>query len=192
MLAYSLHEFHLFFRAQSCDSRFNDTTQRHFVNGDEAVIVHIRKEAHNELAIHSIRNSTMTWNGVAEVLNLEGTLETRCEETTKRGDEGRKGSKNKDVDLHWSHRERLGEWEPNWKVVGTRKEHRVWSALEASPDVRAQILILVSTGMSRLLESSYVDRTDEVLVSHQDIGHANSKDDSKNPSAHKSFHRLLW
>jgi len=46
------------------------------------------------LAIHAICNSTMTWNGVPEVLDLEGTLETGCEETTKGRDQGRKSSKN--------------------------------------------------------------------------------------------------
>jgi len=38
---------------------------------------------------------------------------------------------------------------------------------------------------------SYIDWTYEVFVPHQDIRHANSKDNGKNPCSHKSFHGLL-
>lgn len=36
------------------------------------------------LAIHTIRHSAMAWDTVAEVFDVEGTFEARCEETTKR------------------------------------------------------------------------------------------------------------
>jgi hypothetical protein len=37
----------------------------------------------------------------------------------------------------------------------------------------------------------YIDWTYEVFVPHQNIGHTNSKDNGKNPSSYKTFHRLL-
>ena len=40
--------------------------------------------------------------------------------------------------------------------------------------------------------SAYIDRAYEVFVPHQDVSHANSKDNGKNPSSHKALHCLFW
>ena len=40
--------------------------------------------------------------------------------------------------------------------------------------------------------SSYIDWTYKVFVPHQNVSHADSKDDGENPSSNKSFHGLLW
>ena len=39
---------------------------------------------------------------------------------------------------------------------------------------------------------TYIDGTDEVLIPHQDIRHAESEDDCQNPSADETLDRLLW
>jgi len=40
--------------------------------------------------------------------------------------------------------------------------------------------------------SSYIDWTYKVFVPHQNVSHADSKDDGENPSSNKSFHSLFW
>ena len=42
------------------------------------------------------------------------------------------------------------------------------------------------------MQSSYIDWTYKVFVPHQNVSHADSKDDGENPSSNKSFHGLLW
>jgi hypothetical protein len=37
----------------------------------------------------------------------------------------------------------------------------------------------------------YINRADEILVPHQNIGHSNPKDDSQDPSPNKTFNSLL-
>jgi hypothetical protein len=39
---------------------------------------------------------------------------------------------------------------------------------------------------------TYIDRANEILVSHQYVCHCDSKDDGQDPSSYESFHSLLW
>lgn len=192
VLANALHQLHLLFCGQTVDRALNDAPKRLLVDRNEAVIVHVGKETHDELTVHAVSDTTMTRDRVTEILDLEGALEARCEEATEWRDEGSESSEDQNVDLHRSHVERLNEREPDWKMVKTWKENRVWCALETGPDICAKILQRVSNDTSELSQRTDIDWANEVFVSHQDIGHANSKYDCEDPSANKSFNRLLW
>src|SRR4051794_7611600 len=69
----------LHYRAKAC-----------LVDRNKRVEVNVGKESHDKLAIHTIRHAAMTGDGMTKVLDLKSSLETRSEETTKRGDERRK------------------------------------------------------------------------------------------------------
>ncbi len=107
------------------------------------MIVHVCKESHNKLAIHAIRNSTVPWNGVAEVFDFEGTFEAGGEEAPEWGNKGGEGSKYEDVDLHWCHVEGLDVWKPDWKVVEVRYEDGIGCTFKTCPNIRAEILATV-------------------------------------------------
>lgn len=193
MLADALHELHLLFWGQPIDRAFNNAPERHFVDGDEAVIVHVCEKSHDELAVHAVGDSTVTRNRVTKVLDLKGALEAGGKETPERGNEGSEGSEDQDVNLHRGHVERLEVGEPDWEVVQARKKNRVGCALEAGPDVCSEILArFFSRALGRSLSETHIHRANEVLVSHQNIGHAHSKDDCENPSPDKPFYGLFW
>lgn len=58
------------------------------------------------LAVHAIGHATMAGDAVAKVLDIEGALETRGEETAKGRNEGGEGSEEEDVVLVWRIRNR--------------------------------------------------------------------------------------
>lgn len=62
------------------------------VNGNEGVVVHVGEETHDELAVHTVGNTAVTGDGVAEILDLEGALQTRGEETSEGSDQGSESS----------------------------------------------------------------------------------------------------
>lgn len=53
------------------------------------------------MAIHPVRHSTMARDTIAEVLDVECTLQTRCEEATERCDQTCKSRKHHYVELNW-------------------------------------------------------------------------------------------
>ncbi len=93
VLADAFNQLHLLFCSQTIDRTLNNAPKRLLVDSNEAVIVHVGEEAHNELAVHAVSDSTVTGDRVAEILDLESALETRCEEATEWRDKGGKGSK---------------------------------------------------------------------------------------------------
>ena len=82
------------------DSCFDHAAHARLMHGDETLIVHKGKEAHDELAVHPIRDATMTGDRFAEVLNFEGPFQARGEEAAKGGDKRGEGSEEEDVELH--------------------------------------------------------------------------------------------
>ena len=75
MLADPLHQLHLLLGRQTCNGRLDYTSQGYLVHRNEAVVVHIREETHDELAVHTIRNTSMPRDRITEILDLECTLE---------------------------------------------------------------------------------------------------------------------
>ena len=63
-----------------------------------------------------------------------------------------------------------------------RDKHRVWCALQAREDCGTKILIQISTNSEKLGASTYIDGTNEIFVTHQDVSHGDSKYDSQNPT----------
>jgi hypothetical protein len=143
MFADSLYELHLFFKGKAGDGCFDNSAKGDFVHRNEAVVVHVRKESHNKLAIHAIRNSAMPWNRIAEVLDFEGTFEAGGKEAAEWGNERSERSKYENVNLHWCHVEGLHVWKPDWKVVEVRYEDGVGCTFKTCENIRAKILAIV-------------------------------------------------
>lgn len=91
--------FHLLFGGESGDGRLQNTADGCVVDGNEAGIIEKGDCAHDELAIHAIRDTAVAGNAIAKVFDLEGALQSRGEEAAKRCDQGRKSGKNQDVEV---------------------------------------------------------------------------------------------
>lgn len=149
MLADTLHKLNLLIRSEAGNSCLDDTTQRYLIHGNEAVVVHICEEAHNKLTVHTVSHTTMSWNRVSEVLDLESALKSRSKESPEWCDERGKSCKDQNVKLHGSDRDRLGERKPKWEVISVWEEDRIWGALKTTINVGTKVLqkILVIDGM---------------------------------------------
>lgn len=64
------------------------------------LVIHKGKEAHNKLTIHTISHTTMAWDGVTEILDVKGTLETGGEKSTKWSNQRGECREDEDVELH--------------------------------------------------------------------------------------------
>jgi hypothetical protein len=139
-----LHELNLLVHRQARDGELYHVTKLHLVDGDEGVVVDMREEAHDELAIHAVRHAAVTRDGLAKVLDLEGALEPRGEEATKRSDEGGKRREDERVELHRREAQRdvgvLREEEELREAVGLGDKDRIRYTLEAGEDVGAEVL----------------------------------------------------
>jgi len=69
------------------------------MNSNKSLIVHICKSAHDELAVKSVGDSTVTLNRVAEILDMESALDAGCEETPEWSDQRGECRKEEDVEL---------------------------------------------------------------------------------------------
>lgn len=110
------------------------------MHGNKTLIIHKGKEAHDELAVHSIRDAAVTGDRFAEILDLEGSFQAGGKEAAKRRDEGGEGGEEENMKLHGcdmngprkepQRRESIRVWDEDW----------VRSAVEAGEDVGAEIL----------------------------------------------------
>jgi hypothetical protein len=143
------------------------------------LVVHVGKETHDELAVHTVGHTTMSRNGVTKVLDVEGTLQTRSEEATEGSNQRSKGSKDHDVELNRGDSDCGRQVRPVGRnerhLVSVGEEDGVGFAFKASEDVGTEI----------------VDRADEVLGAHQNVGEAERKDDGKDPGADEAFDSLF-
>lgn len=92
MLAESLHYLDLLLCRKTGDCKLNDATNRGLVDRDKTIqvsrcawlrhpknlplVVHECEKAHDELTVHTVRHAAVSGNGVAKVLDVEGSLET--------------------------------------------------------------------------------------------------------------------
>ena len=143
------------------------------------LVVHVGEETHDELTVHTVSHTTVSGNGVTKVLDVESALETRCEEATEGSNQRSKGSEDHDVELNRSDSDSGRQVRPvgrnKGKLVSVGEEDGVDVALKTSKDVGAEI----------------VDRANEILGAHQDVGQAKSEDDSENPSTNETFDGLF-
>ena len=137
-------QLNLLFWRQARDGRLEHTPERRLVDDNERVIVHIRKETHDELAVHAIRHATVAGDRVAKVLELEGPLETGREEAAERSNQGRKSREGEGVELDWGDGKgevrALREEEEFREFVGRRNEDGVHFTLETGEESRAEVL----------------------------------------------------
>ncbi len=101
--------------------RHNNGRSVHCCCADYCSVIHIRKEAHNELTIHSVSDSTMTREQRIKVLFLVRSLDATCKETSKRCNQRGKERKCKGVQLNGKQRHRL----PSYKLRPLRMTNNV-------------------------------------------------------------------
>lgn len=135
VFAQPLDDFDLFFGGQADNGGFDDATNAGLVNSNKTLVVHVGKEAHDKLTVHPVGHASMTWDTVAKVLDLKGSLETRREESTERRYKGRKGCKNQDVELHVGDPDGVVQTGPWGQVVWAGCEYWIWSAFKTRVDV---------------------------------------------------------
>ena len=102
MLAQALNHLHHLFMVQALNSSLYHIPNIGFVHRNKALIIHEGKETHDELAIHTICDSTMARDGFAKVFDFECAFETAGKEAAKGCDEGGEGCEDEDVELHGS------------------------------------------------------------------------------------------
>lgn len=148
--AHALDELDLLVRWQSSYGQLQNVAQFGPVHGNESVVVHVSKEAHDELTVHSVRHAAVSRNRITEVLDLEATLETGCEKATEGRNEGSKRCKNKGVQLHGGKRQRgrrvLRQKEKLRDRVWLRDENGIGIALKTSENVGAEVLVILAHG----------------------------------------------
>ena len=175
VLAQTPHHLKLLFNSQPIDGGLNDVPHAGLVNSNEAVIIHVGEKSHDELAIHAIRNTTMAGNRLAKILDLESPLESRGKESTKRCDQRGERCENQDMQLDGLDIECGIAAGKVRDVIWLRNKGGVGRAFQSGQHVGSEV----------------VDRADEVLVPHQDIGHEVSKANGANPGAQEPFNCLL-
>jgi len=166
---------HLFLNGQACNGSFDNTSHACFVHGNEALVVHVGKETHDELAVHSVSDASMARNAVSKILDLERPLKAGGEEATKWCDERCECCEDKDVELHWCYPERMIDVGPCWQVVRLSREDWIRRTLQACPEVRPKV----------------VHWADEVAVSYEHVRHEEPEDHGTNPGAYEAFNGLF-
>lgn len=104
------------------------------------MVVHICEKSHDELTVHAICDTAMTWDGIAEVFDFKRALEARRKESTERCNEGCKGCKDEYMELHRCNLVAACKREPNREIVSMGKKNRIRGALQARPEISTQIL----------------------------------------------------
>ena len=129
------------------------------MGGNERVIVHEGEKPHDELTVHAIGHAAVPRNGMAKILDFEGTLESRGEESAERRNQRSKCGEDHGVDLHRLHGKAelrvFRQEEQLRESVLVREEHRVGLALQTSEDVGAKVLRTVSLSHLRDLEACH-------------------------------------
>lgn len=175
ILAQATDNLKLFLDSQTINGGLDDVPNTGLVHGNEAVVVHVGEESHDELAVHTVRNTTVARDRFAEVLDLESALKSGSEESTERRDQGGEGCENQNVELNGLDVERGTNTGPVGNSVWLGHKGRVGCALQSSQNVRTEI----------------IDRANKVLVAHEDVGHEVTETNGAEPGAQEPFNRLL-
>lgn len=138
------------------------------------MIVHEGEESHDELAVHAVGDTAVTRDRFAKVFDLESTLQARRKESPEGSNERGKRSESQDVELDRLNPESLVQAK-QLERVGLRGENRVRNTFQASQSVRAQV----------------VDRANEILVAHEELGHEVTEANRADPRTDESLDGLL-
>jgi hypothetical protein len=122
------------------DGRLDDAAYARLVHGDETLVVHKGEEAHDELAVHSIRDAAVAGDRFAEILDFERAFKARREEAAERRDEGGEGGEYEDMELHGRDVNGSREKPQGGEGVLVRDENWVRGASKAGKDVGAEVL----------------------------------------------------
>lgn len=146
---------------------------------NESLVVEVGKRAHQELAVKSVCNTAMTRNGVAKVLNAEGSLQSTSKESTKWSNQRGKSGKHSSVEVHRHegddiHTSPLGN--VSRQLVDLTNEHRVWVTMWIVVDGSMQVC----------------SRADQVVGLRQEVGEQNSSNTGTDPCTHETFDGFLW
>lgn len=160
---------------ESVEQRLN---LRHMV-GHKGLVVQVREEAHEELAVHSVCDSSVAGNGVSKVLDLEGSLETGGEEASKGGHQGGKRGQNTNMEVDGRGREGgfVGELSQELGGDGVllRHEDGVRNTRQVGEEVGSHVL----------------NGADEVVESVEEDGENDSPDDGADPGSEEALDCLL-
>ncbi len=142
--AHALDQLNLVLGAKLRNGRLEDGAEVDLVHGNKCVVVHVCKEAHDELAIHAIRHATVARDRVAKVLDLEAALQARCEKPAEGGNQGSKRGQDERMKLHGRNGKGNGsvvrQEEELRQLIQAGQEDGVRVALEAGKDVGTKVL----------------------------------------------------
>ena len=137
------HDLYLLLTTQPLNRDLNHAAHARIMHRHEALIIHEGEHAHDELAVHAIRDASVARDGLAEVLDLESALEARGEEAAEGRDQRGKSREDEDVELDGLDGDGAGrgEWGPGGESVSAGQEDGVGRATEAGEDVCAEVLL---------------------------------------------------
>ena len=108
------------------------------------LVVHVGKETHDELAVHTVSHTTVARNRVTKVLDVESTLQTRCEETAEGSDQRSESSEDHNVELNGGYSDGGRQMSPvgrdERKTVSASDEDRINLAFKTSKDVSSEVV----------------------------------------------------
>ena len=86
------------------------------MHSDKALIIHKRKHAHDELAVHAVSDATMARDGLSKVFDFESSFQAGGEEAAKGRYERGEGGENLDVEVNRSNGDESWEFGggPEW------------------------------------------------------------------------------
>ena len=116
------------------------------MHGDETRVVHETEQAHDELAVHPIRDPAVAGDRFAEIFDLESAFQARREEAAKGGDQRCEGREDHRVELHRRDVDHTGDvvreegCQERGRLVGMGDEDGVWRAVEPREEVGSEVL----------------------------------------------------
>ena len=87
VLCQTFDNLHLILDTEPLNDRLHDTSDAGLIYGNEALVVHEGKEAHDELTVHAIGYTAMAWDRLTKVFDFKGAFESRGEESSEWSDE---------------------------------------------------------------------------------------------------------
>jgi hypothetical protein len=138
----------LLFWGKPGDGCLQHTTDSCVIDGNEAGVVEECDGAHNELAVHAIRDTAVAGNAVPKIFDLESTLQARSKETAERCDQGCKRGEDKNMEVKRFEGVRVADRRETrgnkGNDIGLLGEYRVHSAFQTREKICAKVLHNVS------------------------------------------------
>jgi len=150
---------------------------------DEAVDINVDEGRHQELAIETIHDSSVSWNNVPEIFNLKRPLESTGEEPAEGADNAREDGHEEGVQQKWVDRYGLLHTEDP-----SKGRHGLGEVVLLRPECGRGLARVVSHPAQLFI---VLDGADEVGVLATEVGQRHSQHNRRNPTAYESFPCLL-